>query len=245
MKANYSKLLTKIAGILGITGASLLITLPSLAQEVTNPHPEKSSIKSQLQIAQSSGNGILNPRPSIFNEPPYNGRRAEPADVPTKTTPDMTEPGMTQPTPEKEPPQATESKNVIEVAETAGSFKTLLKAVEAAGLTETLKGPGPFTIFAPTDQAFAKLPQDAVQDLLKPENKEILVKILTYHVVPGKVMSTDLKEGPVTTVQGEPMEVKITPQGVFANDGKVTQADIPASNGVIHVIDNLILPPSL
>ncbi|MEA5576561.1 fasciclin domain-containing protein [Anabaena sp. UHCC 0451] len=238
MKANYGKLLTNIAGILGVTGASLLITLPSRAEAVQN---HDTNIQSKTQIAQSSGGGILNPKPSIFNEPPYNGRMKTP---PTMNRPETQTPVITDPS--QQPDQSTETKNVIEVAESAGSFKTLIKALEAGGLTEVLQRSGPFTIFAPTDEAFAKLPQDAVQDLLKPENKAILVKILTYHVVPGKVLSSDLKSGSVTSLQGDSIKVKVDPStGVSVNDAKVTQADIPASNGVIHVIDNLILPPSL
>jgi uncharacterized surface protein with fasciclin (FAS1) repeats len=125
-----------------------------------------------------------------------------------------------------------------------GSFKTLVKALTAAGLIDTLQGEGPFTIFAPTDAAFAKLPQDALQDLLKPENKEVLIKVLTYHVVSGKVLSSDLKSGEVKSLQGDPITVKVN-NGVQVNDATVTKADIEGSNGVIHQIDNLILPPSL
>ncbi|TAF10638.1 MAG: fasciclin domain-containing protein [Nostocales cyanobacterium] len=242
MKANYGKLLTNIAGTLGITGISLLTTLPSGAEVVANPD---ANIKSKTQIAQSSGSRVTNPRPSIFNEPPYNRQT-----VPTSPTPETTKepenqaPVNTQPSPEK--PQATESKNVIQVAESAGTFKTLLAALKAAKLTGVLEGAGLFTIFAPTDAAFAKLPPDALRDLLKPENKEVLVKLLTYHVVPGKVLSSDLKSGEVKSLQGDPINVKVDKAtGVFVNDAQVTKADIPASNGVIHVIDNIILPPSL
>lgn len=244
MKANYSKLLTNIAGILGVTGVSLLITLPSRAEVVPN---HDANIKSKTQIAQSSGDGVLNPRPSIFNEPPYN-RGTAPSETPKVTPPPArNRPGTSTPaTPSTKPTETTETKNVVEVAESAGNFKTLIKALEAGGLKETLQGAGPFTILAPTDEAFAELPQDAVQDLLKPENKEILVKILTYHVIPGRVLSSDLKSGEVTSLQGDPIKVLVNPsRGVFVNDAQVTKADIPASNGVIHQIDNLILPPSL
>jgi uncharacterized surface protein with fasciclin (FAS1) repeats len=213
---------------------------------------EKVNNKTKTQVAQSSGGSRLNPNPSIFNEPPYNRRTAPsetlPVKLPTKTpsTPENQKPEITAPEPTQPPAGATSSKNVIEVAESAGSFKTLIKALQAAGLTEVLQGTGPFTIFAPTDAAFAKLPQDAVQDLLKPENKEVLVKVFTYHVVAGKVLSGDLKSGQVTSLQGDPISVKVNPsEGVFVNDAKVIKANIPASNGVIHQIDNLILPPSL
>ncbi|AFZ55715.1 fasciclin domain-containing protein [Anabaena cylindrica FACHB-243] len=266
MKANYSKLVTNLACILGVTGFSLLVTLPSRANEILNPHQsiqansqsipanlalktENGNTKSKTQIAQSQGSGVLNPRPNIFNEPPYNGRTVPSETPPVRPTQPRIETPTTsdtKPQPTSQPTETTETKNVIEVAESAGSFTMLIKALEAAGLTEVLKGAGPFTVFAPTDAAFAKLPQDAVQDLLKPENKEVLVKVLTYHVVPGKVLSSDLKSGQVTSVQGDPINVKIDPaKGVFVNDAQVTKADIPASNGVIHVIDNLILPPSL
>jgi uncharacterized surface protein with fasciclin (FAS1) repeats len=112
-------------------------------------------------------------------------------------------------------------------------------------LTETLTGSGPFTIFAPTDAAFGELPQDAVAELFKPENKEVLVKVLTYHVVPGKVLSTDLKSGEVKSLQGGAITVKNDAKGIQVNDAKVIRADITGSNGVIHAINKVILPPDL
>ena len=125
----------------------------------------------------------------------------------------------------------------------AGKFNTLVAAVKAAGLVDTLKGPGPFTVFAPTDEAFAKLPEGALEDLLKPENKVKLQSILTYHVVPGKVMSRDAaKLSSAKTAQGSSINIKATENGVMVNDARVVKADIPASNGVIHVIDKVILP---
>lgn len=133
-------------------------------------------------------------------------------------------------------------KDIVDTAVGAGSFTTLVAAVEAAGLVETLKGEGPFTVFAPTDAAFAALPEGTVENLLKPENKDQLVAVLTYHVIPGKVMSTDLSEGlKAATVQGQ--EVTITLDGGAKVDGAViSAADIEATNGVIHVIDSVILP---
>ncbi|MCR9152435.1 MAG: fasciclin domain-containing protein [Rhodobacteraceae bacterium] len=134
------------------------------------------------------------------------------------------------------------AKDIVDTAVAAGSFSTLVAAVEAAGLVETLKGEGPFTVFAPTDDAFAALPEGTVENLLKPENKDQLVAVLTYHVVPGKVMSTDLSEGLMAaTVQGQ--EVTITLEGGAKVDGAaISAADIEATNGVIHVIDAVILP---
>ena len=135
------------------------------------------------------------------------------------------------------------AKDIVDTAVGAGSFTTLVAAVQAAGLVDTLKGEGPFTVFAPTDAAFAALPAGTVDDLLKPENKDKLVAILTYHVVPGKVMSTDLSEGlKAATVNGA--EVTITLDGgPKVNGAVISAADIAATNGVIHVIDSVILPP--
>jgi len=140
-------------------------------------------------------------------------------------------------------PVSAMDKDIVDTAVGAGSFTTLVAAVQAAGLVETLKGPGPFTVFAPTDAAFAALPAGTVEDLLKPENKDKLAAILTYHVVPGKVMSTDLTEGmKAATVQGG--EVTITLDGgAKVNGAVISAADVAASNGVIHVIDSVILPP--
>ena len=133
--------------------------------------------------------------------------------------------------------------DIVDTAVSAGSFKTLVAAVQAAGLVDTLKGDGPFTVFAPTDDAFAKLPAGTVEDLLMPENKDKLVAILTYHVVPGKVMSGDIagKEMAVASVQGDTIDVNAT-SGVMVDDASVVTADIEADNGVIHVIDSVIMP---
>jgi uncharacterized surface protein with fasciclin (FAS1) repeats len=130
---------------------------------------------------------------------------------------------------------------VVDIAASAGSFNTLTAALKAAGLVEVLEGKGPFTVFAPTDEAFAALPEGTVEKLLQPENKDELVKILTYHVVPGAVMSTDLKAGEVATVEGSPVTIQLG-KSVKVNDARVVKADIKASNGVIHVIDKVILP---
>ena len=136
------------------------------------------------------------------------------------------------------------SKNtLVDVASANGSFKTLTAALKAAGLVDTLKGPGPFTVFAPTDAAFAKLPKGTIETLLKPENKAQLVKILTYHVVPGEVLSTTLKSGQVKTVEGGTVNVSVQKSGVTINKSKVTAVDVKASNGVIHVIDTVLMPP--
>jgi uncharacterized surface protein with fasciclin (FAS1) repeats len=134
-------------------------------------------------------------------------------------------------------------KDIVDTAVSAGSFKTLVAAVTAADLAETLKGEGPFTVFAPTDDAFAKLPAGTVEDLLKPENKDKLTSILTYHVVSGKVMAKDvmtLKEA--KTVQGGMVDISMEADTVMIDNAKVVQADVECSNGVIHVIDTVIMP---
>ena len=135
-----------------------------------------------------------------------------------------------------------ESKDIVAVASGAGNFKTLVAAIKAAGLVETLQGTGPFTVFAPTDKAFAKLPSGTVEDLLKPENKEKLVALLTYHVVPGKVMAADVKTMKVKTVNGQELDVQVIDGKVTVDKAKVTKTDIAASNGVIHVIDSVVMP---
>ena len=133
--------------------------------------------------------------------------------------------------------------DIVETAEAAGNFTTLLAAAEAAGLVETLKGEGPFTVFAPTDEAFAALPDGTVDNLLMEENKAQLTSILMYHVVPGTVMSTDLSDGMEATTAGDQsLMVSIDGDTVMVGDATVTQADIEASNGVIHVIDMVMMP---
>ena len=142
-----------------------------------------------------------------------------------------------------EPAAAAAQKDIVDTAVGAGQFKTLAAALGAGGLVETLKGAGPFTVFAPTDEAFAKLPKGTVETLLKPENKEKLKGILTYHVAGAKALSTDLKDGQmVKTVNGKEVKVKIDGGKVMVNDSKVAKADVAASNGVIHVIDTVLMP---
>jgi len=138
---------------------------------------------------------------------------------------------------------AVRAADIVDTAVGAGTFNTLVAAVQAADLVDTLKGDGPFTVFAPTDEAFAALPEGTVESLLLPENKEQLIAILTYHVVPGKVMSGDIagKEMAVETVQGSTADINAM-DGVMIDGAKVVSADIEADNGVIHVIDAVILP---
>jgi uncharacterized surface protein with fasciclin (FAS1) repeats len=138
---------------------------------------------------------------------------------------------------------ASEKQDIIDTAVAAGSFQTLAKALDAAGLVETLKGKGPFTVFAPTDDAFGKPPPDTLEDLLKPENKDKLVSILTYHVVPGKVLASEVsKMTSVKTVNGQALSISTEDGAFMVDNAKVTKTDIVCSNGVIHVIDSVMLP---
>jgi len=142
---------------------------------------------------------------------------------------------------------AGEKKDIVATAVGAGSFKTLVAAVEAADLVDTLKGEGPFTVLAPTDEAFAKLPEGTVESLLKPENKEKLIAVLKYHVIPGQVLAAavvKLDGQDVKTIEGSTARVAVKDGGVTINNAKVVNTDIECTNGVIHVIDTVILPPA-
>lgn len=144
-----------------------------------------------------------------------------------------------------DPTSETQEKSIIETAQAAGSFTTLVAAIDAAGLVDTLNGPGPFTVFAPTDAAFEKLPAGTVETLLKPENKQALTDILTYHVVSGDVRADQVVTlDAANTVNGASVSIKVMDGAVYLNDSiKVVQTDIVAKNGVIHVIDAVMLPP--
>ena len=139
--------------------------------------------------------------------------------------------------------EAKKSKDIVDTAVAAGDFKTLATALTEAGLVKTLKGKGPFTVFAPTDKAFAKLPKGTIKELLKPENKKKLIAILTYHVVPGRVMAADVvKLSKAKTVQGSEVKIRVKDGKVYVDKALVTATDIKARNGVIHVIDSVLLP---
>lgn len=164
---------------------------------------------------------------------------AAPADTMASATPAAADPAPAAP--------MVETKDIVDTAVAAGSFSTLVAAVQAAGLESTLRGAGPFTVFAPTDAAFAALPAGTVENLLKPENKDKLVAILTYHVLPAEVMSSAVAGQTLepATVQGATVKVVGAADGtVTINDAKVVTADVDASNGVIHVIDKVIMPPA-
>ncbi len=134
--------------------------------------------------------------------------------------------------------------DIVATAKSAGTFKTLTAALDAAGKTQMLQEKGPYTVFAPSDEAFAKLPAGTVDELLKPENKEKLGKLLAYHVMEGKVMAADVKTMKAKTANGAELNIKVKGSTVMVNDAKIVKADVPASNGVIHVIDKVLMPPT-
>lgn len=140
---------------------------------------------------------------------------------------------------------ANEESTIADIATSSESLTTLAAALEAADLADTLAGEGPYTVFAPSDEAFAALPDGVVDALLAPENRDLLIQVLTYHVVPEEVTSDQLATGPVPTVEGSPIQVEVGDSGVMINQASVIQPDIMASNGVVHVIDQIILPPEL
>lgn len=135
--------------------------------------------------------------------------------------------------------------DIIATAKATGTFKTLCTALDAASKTEMLQGKGPFTVFAPSDEAFAKLPNGTLDDLLKPENKEKLAKILSYHVIAGKIMAADVRTNMTKSVNGANLDIRVNGTEITVNDAKVIKSDVDASNGVIHVIDKVLMPPPL
>lgn len=208
-----SKSVKNFAAIAG--AASAFVVLPALAQTMSIPGVEIRPSVPGVQISPTA--------PGVQIRPQSDMKPMQPSDIPMS--------------------QMRARGNIVQVAEANGSFKTLVAALKAAGLDKTLASRGPFTVFAPTDAAFAALPKGTVEKLLMPENRATLVKILTYHVVSGENLSTSLKSGPVKTLEGAPVRVNVSSAGVLVNNAKVVQADVKASNGVIHVIDKVMLPP--
>ena len=204
-------------------------TAPSTAPSTPRPMPSAAPVPSMTPMPSTTPIPSTTPMPSM---PPM-------PSTPPLGNPEM--PGM--PMPEAEKPV---SNTIVDVASGAGSFNTLVTAVKAADLVETLSSPGPFTVFAPTDAAFKALPPGVLDKLLLPRNKATLVKVLTYHVVSGAVESSTLKSGKVKTVEGSSVMVKIGKTGtVMVDKATVKAVDIGASNGIIHVIDKVLLPPDV
>lgn len=202
--------------------------------------------KTVVSLLGVAGTSVLLSLPAMANHEVATEENptGEPGVAQTMPLPNESAPSMEESAPSMEESATTSEETIAEIASGNDAFTTLVAALEAAGLVETLMGEGPYTVFAPTDEAFAALPEGTLEELLKPENRDRLVELLTYHVVPGSVSSGDLESGEVTTVAGEPIMVEVNPGAVMVNDASVIQADIPASNGVIHVIDKVIMPPA-
>ncbi len=228
---------SKVAGLGAIAATITLFMLPAIA----------GMGGSQKQTGNQPPSAEAPTSPSSTTAPSTTPSSTTPASTtPSSTTPSSTTPSSTTvpTTSETTTSESPTAGTIVEVASSNGSFKTLVKAMKAAGLTAELSGKGPYTVFAPTDAAFAALPEGVVEKLLQPENKATLKKILTYHVVPGSVRSTALKQGKVKTVEGAMVDVSLNGSNVMVNNAKVTTPDIQASNGVIHVIDKVIIPPT-
>jgi uncharacterized surface protein with fasciclin (FAS1) repeats len=242
---------SRLLNSLGLLSAGVLLANTGLV------NAQAGAANANPLIAQNMGAPSATP-PRVQGVPTI---PSAPTATPSSPMPRTIDP-MVNPTDTLNPPEAVRNTTIVDVAASNGSFKTLVAAVKAAGLAETLSSEGPFTVFAPTDAAFAALPKGVVENLLKPENKALLTKILTYHVVSGKVLSTDLKTGSVDSVEGSPIVVKLVtstapamsttaaakPKAmttIMVNQAKVKIADVAASNGVIHAIDQVILPPDI
>jgi uncharacterized surface protein with fasciclin (FAS1) repeats len=204
----------------------------NLTQSSPTPTPTDAVPSTPVPPAGTGGGTV----PSVPATPDGSSGTTPSTDVPATAAP--------SPSPSPSSPAATTGDTIVGVASGNTKLKTLTAAIKAAGLEETLAGEGPFTVFAPTDKAFAALPPGTVDELLKPENKDKLAQLLTYHVVSGKLESAALKSGDVSSVLGKAIAIKVENKKVMVNEAKVTKADVPASNGVIHLIDKVILPSS-
>ncbi|MEL6492676.1 MAG: fasciclin domain-containing protein [Cyanobacteria bacterium J06634_6] len=241
------------------TGAEVeaIEEIPAPAAVETLPTPGAEALEADAMEADAMEEETVVEEPAMETEPVAEEDTMEEEPIADEEVME-TEPVADEDTMEEEPiadeevmetePVATEEVNTVEftiaeLTDNSDSFEILAAALAAADLTETLGSEGPFTVFAPTDDAFAALPEGAVEQLLLPENKDVLIQVLTYHVVPGALMSTDLETGNVETVEGSEVAVDIA-DTVTVNNANVVVADVEASNGVIHIIDRVIIPPS-
>lgn len=257
-----------LAGLCGFGWAAagaVVAPLSSLAQSVETPPVAQES--GSMQAPSTTAQPSATPQPSTIQEPGA-AQQLSPVQQPGAIQQPNTQPGLIQqpgtvqqpttgepstvqqpdaqqtPGAVQTPDTAQEPGTIIEVAGNNGSFKTLVMAAQSAGLAETLAGEGPFTVFAPTDEAFAALPTEIVNALMLPENQDLLTQVLTYHVVPGEVTSSDLTTGGVETLNGG-LAVRVEPNQVVVNNASVIMADVPASNGVIHAINRVLIPTGL
>ncbi len=248
--------LTRGTGLIAIAIASSLISLPVMAGGATSDSAQKPASAPTSDVTPKATPMEAAPAetapmgtPSTPSTGSYQLETAPTEKAPASSSGESVAPtSEANPTPES-PSRANSTSatkgNIVDVATSKGSFKTLLAAAKAAGLTDVLAEGGPYTVFAPTDAAFAALPKGTVEALLKPENKEKLKKVLAYHVVPGSVSSSAIKPGQVKTVEGSAVILKTSGDKIMVNNAKVTSANIKASNGMIHAIDKVILPPDL
>jgi uncharacterized surface protein with fasciclin (FAS1) repeats len=230
--------LTSSLVVLGVIGHSALAQMSPLGNPTTVPTaPGIPSTPNPLSSPSSTSTPTPTPTPSATLTPAPSST-STPTSTPTpESTPSST------PTPKiNQGPSPSASSTIVGLASANSNLKVLTKALKASGLDKKLSGPGPFTVFAPTDKAFAALPPGALETLLKPANKQKLVALLSYHVVSGQEKSTDLKSGSVPTLAGKPVTVKVQASGVTVNNAKVIKADVLASNGVVHVIDKVLMP---
>jgi uncharacterized surface protein with fasciclin (FAS1) repeats len=245
MKTLNSAKFAKLLGLAGAVLAGTAIALPLSAQVPAEPSVDAMEDEMTMPEAEAPAADIVVPTESIDS--------AE-----ETTTPDVEAPVEAEvpaapeapveaevPAPAEDDDVAASNSTIVDIAASTGTFDTLVAALTEAELAEVLEGEGPFTVFAPTDEAFAALPEGTLEQLLLPENREILVQILTYHVVPGTVTSDQLESGEVATVEGSSVNVTVGEEAVTVNDANVVETDILASNGVIHVIDRVIIPPTL
>lgn len=243
-----ARLLKKRTGVVATAIASSLVSLPVLAGGTTSNSMQKPTAVPTSEVTPKTAPMSATPADATpTGTPATGGYQLEPP--PTEKAPAVSSEAATptseaNPTPGANTTSATQG-NIVDVATSKGSFTTLLAAVKAAGLTDVLAEGGPYTVFAPTDAAFAALPKGTVETLLKPENKEKLKKVLAYHVVPGSVSSSAIKPGQVKTVEGSAVILKTSGDKIMVNNANVTSANIKASNGMIHAIDKVILPPDL
>lgn len=243
--------LTKGTSLVAIAIASSLVSLPVLAGGTSNsvqkptaaPASELTPKATPVQATPAETAPAGTPAPGTYQVEPVPTQKA-PTSPSGESAPPTSEVSPAPGSPGRANSTSTQG-NIVDVATSKGSFTTLLAAVKAAGLTEVLSEGGPYTVFAPTDAAFAALPKGTVETLLKPENKEKLKKVLAYHVLPGSVNSSAIKPGQVKTVEGSAVILKTSGDRIMVNNARVTSANIEASNGMIHAIDKVILPPDL
>lgn len=266
--------LSKVISLTGLVGFMAVASLPAVAEPSTKVGAESKPAATSTKPASTVKPTAVPAKPAaekptvseitsspvkptmvkptagkpVVEKPTVSETTGSPTEKPAAETPVApTAPGKPSTTeqPSTQPSAAEAPNTVVGMVNSSNSFKTLAAAIKAADLDATLSGKGPYTLFAPTDQAFAALPKGTVETLLKPENKDKLVKVLTYHVISSETATGDLKPGKVTSVEGSAIDVKMAGKDLMVNDAKVLKADVKASNGNIYVIDKVILPPDL